>query len=399
MGSVKDKGIRFVKRMRKRLIHAWDVVIAKKHYYVSMESYANEYPENIEVLSRRVDGLVYANKCNKSVELKQDNRYVNRIVVLRNVIVFIYSDIILLHDGRCIYELKELNRMRAYANYQDEILLTDTDRWCKLRSCAKEQHIEKGIKIGGMFGFNYYHFMFQLLPKMLEIKNIDSSVPILLDAAARNIPSMRQLVEWCNRENREIIYMEYDIAYHVNELYSISSPNICVPNWKKGVRYTIPAAEYSITDINALSQILMPHKSNTYPKKEKIFISRKNTDRRKYNEDELWGIAKKYGFEMICPEELTMAEQIALFNNAKIIIAATGAALTNLIFCSPSCSLVMMSNSHLSRAIFSSLILMRGGDVHELYYENVNNEYQNNFYILPDALKAVLSNIFYNNEK
>ena len=44
-------------------------------------------------------------------------------------------------------------------------------------------------------------------------------------------------------------------------------------------------------------------------------------------------LIQKYGFEPIYPEELSIADQISIYRNAKSIIAAGGAALCNLIYC------------------------------------------------------------------
>jgi capsular polysaccharide biosynthesis protein len=55
--------------------------------------------------------------------------------------------------------------------------------------------------------------------------------------------------------------------------------------------------------------------------------------RRSYNEEELCEIARRYGVEPVRPEKLTLSEQAALFRSSELIVGASGAAWTNMIFC------------------------------------------------------------------
>ena len=53
------------------------------------------------------------------------------------------------------------------------------------------------------------------------------------------------------------------------------------------------------------------------------------------NDDEIFNFLHKKGFSKYKVGELSFFEQIYLFNNAKIVIGAHGAAFTNLVFCNP----------------------------------------------------------------
>lgn len=388
--DISGKIERAIKRWRRRLTWLVQVLCAKRHYYVGMESYSFEHPEKMRILSLRQERLSYAYS-DMNDAIHDDMQVWLKKACVRNATCFVYSDIILLDDGRCIYEMKEIECLHPIVNYMDEILLKDTDKWCELKTCRQTVHLKSAIKIGGMFGFNYYHFMFQILPKLFETSDIDSSIPLLLDRAAADVPSMMQLLEWCNAQQREVIYMDYDVAYEVDELYVISAQNFCVPNWKGDEIKSISAASYSPTAINMVSKYLLTYKdTEAYP--EKIFISRKSTKRRAYNEMELWEVAKKYGFVKVHPEELSIAQQMALFNNAKTIIAANGAALSNLIFCTAGCKLIMLCSGKLAVQLFAPLMPIKSGIVELLMPVSASKGYQNSFEISPKELEELLNN-------
>ncbi|HEY9835901.1 MAG TPA: glycosyltransferase family 61 protein, partial [Vampirovibrionales bacterium] len=69
---------------------------------------------------------------------------------------------------------------------------------------------------------------------------------------------------------------------------------------------------------------------------DRIYISRRNASyRRILNEEETIARLSPYGFVPIILESLSFLEQVALFANAKAIIAPHGAGLTNTLFCNP----------------------------------------------------------------
>ena len=69
---------------------------------------------------------------------------------------------------------------------------------------------------------------------------------------------------------------------------------------------------------------------------ERLFVSRKNSSRRKIvNEEEVIPIMAKYNFAIIHCEEYTFFEQVSLFSNAKYLISNHGAGLTNMLFMPP----------------------------------------------------------------
>jgi len=75
---------------------------------------------------------------------------------------------------------------------------------------------------------------------------------------------------------------------------------------------------------------------------KKVFISRVDApfSRRVLNEDEIFSIVEKHGFVRYVMSDLSFVEQVALFNQAEIIISANGSGLTNSMFCSENAQIV-----------------------------------------------------------
>jgi capsular polysaccharide biosynthesis protein len=72
---------------------------------------------------------------------------------------------------------------------------------------------------------------------------------------------------------------------------------------------------------------------------ERIYVSRRTlllkNQKRLTNEDDFLQEILRLGFEIVRPECLTLKEQIHTFQNAKVVLGAFGAGLTNMLFCPP----------------------------------------------------------------
>lgn len=75
----------------------------------------------------------------------------------------------------------------------------------------------------------------------------------------------------------------------------------------------------------------------------RIYVSRRHAPRRRVcNEDEVERCLTERGFEVHRTEELTFGAQVELFAEARIVVAAHGAGLTNILFAPPGCVVVDM---------------------------------------------------------
>ncbi len=73
------------------------------------------------------------------------------------------------------------------------------------------------------------------------------------------------------------------------------------------------------------------------PASARVFISRNGSPERKRlaNEDELLPLIEDYGFSVVRPERMSLAQQVRALSKAKVVLGAHGAGMTNLLF-SPS---------------------------------------------------------------
>ncbi|MFC4541758.1 glycosyltransferase family 61 protein [Halosolutus amylolyticus] len=119
---------------------------------------------------------------------------------------------------------------------------------------------------------------------------------------------------------------------------------------------------------------------------ELVYISREDADyRRVVNEDEVLDVLEPYGFEKYVLSDRSMAEDVALFSRADVIVAPHGAGLTNVLYASDA-SVIELFRSDYVQPVYFVLAKQRG-----LRYRYQLCEYQGTDIVADvDALEAAV---------
>jgi capsular polysaccharide biosynthesis protein len=99
--------------------------------------------------------------------------------------------------------------------------------------------------------------------------------------------------------------------------------------------HTAPSGNYNASLISGLRDLIVNHFGgrNLSPSGERVYISRRKAKvRRIVNEAEVEAVLKQYGFRIVCFEDFTFAQQVAIASNARYLISNHGAGLTNMLF-------------------------------------------------------------------
>jgi hypothetical protein len=108
--------------------------------------------------------------------------------------------------------------------------------------------------------------------------------------------------------------------------------------WKYRVKriknLVLPSYPESIyKDFLWLKEKMLAGKKAIRKKDERLYVSRKNYSTRNIiNEEELYPVLQKYGFDIIYPENLSATEQALLFSKAEIVVGPNGSGLVNVIY-------------------------------------------------------------------
>ena len=284
-------------------------------------------------------------------KIKYIENRINSENIIKRKIENIISDI----KNSKVYHSYKIKNGRIYTNYIEHVAIIDENTLVNEASyqqvsgelkSAKENivltkgtpRIKKKIKgrmlsvVQGASGNeNYFHWMFDILPKIrlcsehYPLKEIDFFYTPKLQGWQKMTLSV------LNIDENKIINSETNRHIKVSELIIVDHP------WyHKG--FVLKQVELLPSWIIHWLRDVYIKCAKKFENNEKIYIDRtesKFNHCQIQNDKEVFDFLKKKDFSKYKVGKLSFFEQIYLFNNAKIIIGAHGAAFTNLAICKP----------------------------------------------------------------
>src|SRR5437899_1344678 len=193
----------------------------------------------------------------------------------------------------------------------------------------KSQLLDGRIAIGVTpeAGGNYYHWLLDLLPRVLLLKH-----------ATQNFSNYDALLLNGSRAN-----------YEGETLTALGVPAEKIRYVDSRDRFQIASAVFPSMDINVIApwkvhglrDLPFSGKQNQH---RRLYLSRARAAvRRIANENEISEVLRHRNFEIVEAENLSWREQANLFAGASVIVAPHGAALANIVFCKPGTRVVEIS--------------------------------------------------------
>ncbi|MFZ4739763.1 MAG: glycosyltransferase family 61 protein [Bacteroidales bacterium] len=288
------------------------------------------------------------------IEVKSHTNYA---AILKEVIVTGNSNLIHLKNQKALYDIKQYDNNNKF-KYSDEAIEFYEKNHCLVKIKNSNISFESAIFLGGNYTWNYYHFVYEVLAKFERINamKLDINIPFIIDKVIFEIPQFKELLNLLNANRREVILIEKGKRYFVQQLYYFSCPNFIPPNFNNEKDMKAEDVLFDLSSLNYLRKTLLPYATKKdFP--NRIFISRSKSANKKrtFNEAEIFDILKSYNFKIVYPENFSFTDQIALFNHADLIVGATGAAFTNLLFCKNSCKVIIFAKNKLPFSGFSTI--------------------------------------------
>jgi capsular polysaccharide biosynthesis protein len=227
-----------------------------------------------------------------------------------------------------------------------------------------------GFFLSGFGDWNYYHWMIEVLPKLTHWHTLAPDLrayPLLVGPAVREHPSLLEaLAAFC--DGAEIRVLNEGEVYTVGHLLHVNAPNTCPFNLRPGDEVRVsdflirPEVIHDWRDRVGLGQ------GRTASGGRRLFLARSGAHRA-YNEAEVLPVFLREGFETVYLERISLREQIDALNSADFLAGPTGAAWTNLIFCTPGAKgLCWLPNQSTEFSAFSTLATIVGVDLRYLTY-------------------------------
>ena len=260
--------------------------------------------------------------------------------------IFSNSSLILTSDGTALSDTAgdpNFGHIVSFA-YESIVLAQQPDKVLLNLSELNTREIEAGIFLSGLASREFGHWLPDFLPKLQFLQQHPdfADLPIIVDAGMphSHFDHLRRLT------GNPLILLQAKESLLCRRLLVASSPAFFpvetfpndIPMHKmpglspKAMRFLRSAESYEI------------RKS----RHRRIFLARKNMKwRRLLNEEEIAADLLTLGFEIIFIEEMSMGEQIDLFQQAQWIVAPNGSALLNLVFAYTGVKLIVLTQPNL----------------------------------------------------
>jgi hypothetical protein len=238
---------------------------------------------------------------------------------------------------------------------------------------------DEAISLLNTLYFNYAHFVTEILPLIIYIKKKHkNNIPILIN----NFTNKNILIFLKKIFNKKKVYiLKDDHSVFVKKLFIFSKIAHVSHEPKKPKRKRVNEGSFSEPLLKNTNDYFREKIKKNFPIKKKIYVIRPKTYRYLFNQEEIISKLKKAGYFILDPYRYSIERQIFFFQNAKIIISPTGAALANLVFClnkpkiiifAPNLSMIFSYWKNLTYNRISNMTYIVGEKSHSLsrYHSN-----------------------------
>lgn len=286
------------------------------------------------------------------------------------------------------------------ANYKAGFLVRHDTQYAYIKNIKKDQvkKLKSAFFLGGNGSFNFYHWMLEIVPKLLFLSNEDliklNLDTIIINECVQQSDNYQWILSQCLRhlDNINIVYVKPKDILFVEELFFLNTFNQTVFNFNSLLEDYRTATIFNRESIEKLRSRLLDGccESISQEKTEhhkKIFILRSEDgvssyNKRGYNQNEIFKFFEEKGFVGIYPDKLSVSDQISLFQNADFIVGPTGASWSNLLFANKGTKAISWLPSQLKNFdTYCSLAGIVGIDMHFIKYET-QDEYAHGPYQL-----------------
>lgn len=191
---------------------------------------------------------------------------------------------------------------------------------------------------------NYAHWLSEVLPRIAAFCSNArfKDIPIIVNSDLHaNILSSLHLIAG----NRTIYGLRLGHSVAIEKLHLVSVAGYVPFGYrKKGCSHH---GRFNAEALRGMkTTILQKINCSDEPFPKRIFLRRSSNARQLSNTSQIETYLDGLGFTAIEPEKLSFQQQVLLFNNADVVIGATGAALANCIFCKSGAKVCILMGQH-----------------------------------------------------
>ena len=198
------------------------------------------------------------------------------------------------------------------------------------------QHIPGKVAVlSALSGHIYYHWLFDLLPRIGVLQQDLHRQGLDLDHIDYFV--VNSIEKDFQRETLAALGIPLEKVIASDRSPHFQAEQLIVPSFPGHLDWVPPGSMDFLRKAFLSAQSTERGEGTTHRRPGKRFyITREQANyRHVFNETAVIEMLSRFGFVTVALETLTVAEQIELFSEAEVIVAAHGSGLANLVFCRP----------------------------------------------------------------
>jgi len=259
--------------------------------------------------------------------------------------------------------------------------------------------LKSGIVISCDHDNNYFHWLVECLPKLLFVDICKNyySYPLLIPSGLHE--NLKMALYRLNINNHPIICLDPGTAYHVNHMIFPSALSRVIDRYMGQAVFGTDIV-LSQKWVSKVGDLLRKNEPSNKKPWRKLYLTRRKGARALGNQMEIELVLTENGFEIIELDDASLDYQIELFSQASVIVAPTGAALTNMLLCQLGTKVIIFMSNHETTNFYfwSNLGRIAKVDVKIIVGERLFNltnywSVHDDYSIDPETLRKEIENI------
>ncbi len=302
---------------------------------------ASELADRLRLLPpeyiRRVPPYIYNKPDSNDIPSIVKYRHGELIYKTPGINYYILNDVVVCHEGlvftlagQIIEESIRETPLATVEYYSTKLASGDLD--IKVLPASNEVLLMK--KFGAT---NYGHFIYEMAPLIYLINSFSVSSKFSVLAHDTNFKNITDQIFGIFGIDRRDVYYSGNDPVLVKRLLLVHGVTC----------HSIYASRLIQDFFDFISGPITPGRD------KKIFVSRSLASTRRFlNSEEIEMYFSNNGYIIINPERLSFTDQMSIFKGANNVIGASGAALTNIVFCQPGSDIFCIMPENASEVLF-----------------------------------------------
>ena len=261
---------------------------------------------------------------------------------------------------------------------------------------GEQMAVDQAIFLGGRDFTNWYHWLVDALPQLHLANRLPEhlrGLPVVIPEQIYRYPTMVEALELF-LDGRDVIRVPEWSAVRATRLVWIDPLEVSnLPQRKSHPTMDPKIHQLHREGMESYRDVFLgAFAASPVTPHRKIVLAR-DTTRRSFNQDEVLAVAAEFGFEPCYPEKLSLAEQVAVFREARHIIGPSGAGFAGLLFVQPGTQALCWQDTRIrSMTILPDLATLNHADYYHVFYRSDESGglFKSNYHLDPDWLRDSL---------